>query len=143
MAQRRIMAVHCGPRTSATLLNASWPRAARLNPFTARSRAVSARFTPEQNSIRDTARTFLRESCDFAHLHRVIDGDAGWDTDLWKRFAGELGFAGLAIPETHGGSGLGALELSLVAEELGAVLAPIPWFETAVLAAGALVQDRK
>lgn len=101
---------------------------------------MSARLTADQNSIRDTARTFLRKSCDFARLHHVIDGDAGWDTDLWKRFSGDLGFAGLAIPEAHGGSGLGPLEMALVAEELGAVLAPIPWFETAVLAAGVLAQ---
>jgi hypothetical protein len=47
--------------------------------------------TADQESIRDTARAFLRESCDFASLRRVIDGDAGWDADLWKRFAGELG----------------------------------------------------
>ena len=102
---------------------------------------MSARLTAEQQSIRDTARAFLRESCDFACLRRVIDGDASWDADLWKRFAGELGFAGLAISEAHGGSGLGPLELALVAEELGAVLAPLPWFETAVLAAGVLIHE--
>jgi alkylation response protein AidB-like acyl-CoA dehydrogenase len=100
---------------------------------------MSALLTADQNALRDTARAFLRESCDFARLRRVIDGNAGWDADLWNHFAGELGFAGLAIPEAHGGSGLGPLELALVAEELGAVLAPIPWFETAVLAAHLLM----
>ena len=101
---------------------------------------MSTQLSGDQASIRDTARAFLRDSCDFACLRRVIDGDAGWDADLWHRFAGELGFAGLAIPEAYGGSALGPLELSLVAEELGAVLAQIPWFETAVLAADLLIQ---
>ncbi|MEJ0048915.1 MAG: acyl-CoA dehydrogenase family protein [Rhodospirillales bacterium] len=99
---------------------------------------MSTRLTAEQQSIGDTARAFLRESCNLANLRRIIDNGANWDAGLWKRFAGELGFAGLAIPEQYGGSGLGPLELSLVAEELGAVLAPIPWFETAVLAAATL-----
>jgi alkylation response protein AidB-like acyl-CoA dehydrogenase len=98
------------------------------------------RLTVDQESIRDTVRGFLRKSCDFASVRRVIDGDDGWDAGLWRRFGGELGFAGLAIPEAHGGSGLGALELAVVAEELGGVLAPIPWFETAVLAAGVLMR---
>jgi alkylation response protein AidB-like acyl-CoA dehydrogenase len=100
---------------------------------------MGARFTAEQQSIRDTARTFLRETFGLDRLRRVLADDAGWDAELWQRFAGKLGFAGLAIPEAHGGSGLGPRELALVAEELGAVLAPIPWFETAVLAAGTLL----
>ena len=101
---------------------------------------MSQRLTADQESIRDTVRAFLRQSCDFASLRRTIDSDAGWDADLWHRFAAELGFAGVALPEVHGGSSLGALELALIAEELGAVLAPIPWFETAVLAAYVLMQ---
>jgi alkylation response protein AidB-like acyl-CoA dehydrogenase len=100
---------------------------------------MDCRLTADQESIRDAARAFLRDACDFAAVRRVIDGDEGWDAGLWRQFGGELGFAGLAIPEAHGGSGLGPLELAVVAEELGAVLAPIPWFETAVLAAGLLM----
>jgi len=62
-------------------------------------------------------------------------GDALWDAALWQRFAGELGFAGLAIAPAHGGAGLGPIELCSVAEELGGLLAPIPWFETVLAAA--------
>ncbi|WP_380878098.1 acyl-CoA dehydrogenase [Sphingomonas sp. DBB INV C78] len=93
--------------------------------------------TEDQIFIRDSARDFLRDQADFDRLRKAVDG-AGWDRDLWSSFAGELGFAGIGISEAHGGAGLGPVELSLIAEELGRTLAPIPWFETAVLAATAL-----
>ena len=99
---------------------------------------MATHLTPEQVAIRDATRAFLRENCGFDQLRTTIDSGAGCNQALWHRFARELGFAGLAIAAEYGGAGLGPVELALVAEELGAVLAPIPWFETAVLAAGAL-----
>src|SRR5688500_11038276 len=53
--------------------------------------------------------------------------------------AGEMGFAGLMVPESNGGSGLGAVEMALVLEETGRTLAIVPFFETAVLAVQAIV----
>jgi alkylation response protein AidB-like acyl-CoA dehydrogenase len=72
-------------------------------------------------------------------LRAIVDGDAGWDEQLWAKLAGELGFAGLMIPEAYGGSGLGAVEMALVLEETGRTLAPVPFFESAVLAAQAVL----
>lgn len=95
--------------------------------------------TDDQAFIRDSARDFLRDQADFDRLRKTVDG-AGWDRDLWSSFAGELGFAGIGIAEADGGAGLGAVELSLIAEELGRTLAPIPWFETAVLATTAIAE---
>ena len=51
-----------------------------------------------------------------------------------------LGLVGLGIPEAHGGGGLSALEATLLYEELGGALAPLPHFASAVLAAGALLR---
>ena len=42
-----------------------------------------------------------------------------------------LGWPGVAIAEAHGGLGLGAVELCLVAEELGRAVAPGPFLATA------------
>lgn len=95
--------------------------------------------TDDQVFIRDSARDFLRDQADFDRLRKTVDG-AGWDRDLWSSFAGELGFAGIGVAEADGGAGLGAIELALIAEELGRTLAPIPWFETAVLAATAITE---
>jgi alkylation response protein AidB-like acyl-CoA dehydrogenase len=55
------------------------------------------------------------------------------DSDLWNELR-ELGWPGIAIGEDHGGMGLGSVELSILAEELGATLAPVP-FLGSVLAA--------
>src|ERR1700738_4379282 len=88
-----------------------------------------------QLAIRDAARDFLRDQTSFTRLRETIESGGGWDQDLWRGFANELGFTGLGIAERYGGSGLGAIEQSLVIEELGRTLAPIPYFESAVLAA--------
>ncbi|NUW36860.1 acyl-CoA/acyl-ACP dehydrogenase [Nonomuraea sp. SMC257] len=53
-------------------------------------------------------------------------------------FAGELGVAGLAVPEEYGGAGCGPAEVAAVAEELGRALSPHPFLQTAVLAVEAV-----
>src|SRR5262245_65192094 len=47
-----------------------------------------------------------------------------------------LGWLGLALPEEHGGSALGMVETAVVLEELGRVVCPGPYLETAVVAQG-------
>src|SRR5262249_34463604 len=54
------------------------------------------------------------------------DGERGLVSGLWKGLA-DLGVAGLAVPEAHGGAGLELLELALVAEELGRGAVPVPF----------------
>jgi alkylation response protein AidB-like acyl-CoA dehydrogenase len=49
-----------------------------------------------------------------------------------------MGFAGLLVPESFGGSGLGCVEAGVVMEEIGRTLMPSPFLSTAVLAASAL-----
>jgi alkylation response protein AidB-like acyl-CoA dehydrogenase len=98
----------------------------------------SLALTDEQLAIRDAARDYLREHAGFEQLRATIDGGAGWDEALWRGFAGELGFAGAGIAEDDGGIGLGPAEQALILEELGRTLAPIPWFESVVLAGRAI-----
>jgi alkylation response protein AidB-like acyl-CoA dehydrogenase len=69
----------------------------------------------------------------------VIESGTGYDAALWNALAGETGFAGLMVPESYGGSGLGAVEMALVLEETGRALAVVPFFETAVLAVQAIL----
>ncbi|GAA0399526.1 acyl-CoA dehydrogenase [Acrocarpospora corrugata] len=59
----------------------------------------------------------------------------------WSRFAGELGVAGLCIPEEYGGAGAGFIEVAVVSEELGRVLSPLPYLATVVLATSAILQS--
>ena len=95
----------------------------------------------EQGMLRDSAQAFLSESAPVAHLRRLRDSrsEDGIDRALWAKFA-ELGFAGVLVPEAHGGIGLGAVEAGVIAEQLGRTLTPSPFLSTAVLSARALVK---
>ena len=47
-----------------------------------------------------------------------------------------MGLLGLPFAEEDGGMGAGPVEVAIVAEEIGRVLAPEPFIETVVLAGG-------
>jgi alkylation response protein AidB-like acyl-CoA dehydrogenase len=84
-------------------------------------------------AISEAARDFIKEAAPFDVVRQIVDSPEGWAPDTWRTFAQDLGFAGLAAPESAGGAGLGVTELCTVAEALGETLLPIPWFESAVL----------
>lgn len=95
-------------------------------------------FNEDQKALRDTARKFLRERCPPKAVRRILDGGAVYDEALWKSVA-EMGWTATAIPEEHGGLGLGYLELCVIAEELGRAAAPIPFSSSVYLATEALL----
>ena len=105
-------------------------------------------FSDDQKMLRDQARRFLSEKCTTTVVRRVFESSQGYDRELWKHIA-EMGWLGTAIPENYGGLGLGYLELCVIAEEIGRVLAPVPFsstlylFAEAVLAAGSEQQKQK
>jgi alkylation response protein AidB-like acyl-CoA dehydrogenase len=93
----------------------------------------------EQNMLRDSARGLVADRAPVAHLRKLRDSrDAdGFSRDLWKEFA-QMGFAGIIVPEEHGGSALGHVEAGVVMEEIGRNLTPSPFLSTALLGATAL-----
>jgi len=95
--------------------------------------------TEEQTMLKEAADGFLNEHAPIAHLRKLRDSrDAdGVSRDLWRAF-GEMGFAGVIIPEEHGGSGLGAVEAGVMAEALGRTLTPSPFLGSGVLSATVL-----
>jgi alkylation response protein AidB-like acyl-CoA dehydrogenase len=95
-------------------------------------------FSDDQKMLRDQAHKFLTEKCTSKNIRAVLQGSQGHDTGLWKAIA-EMGWMGTAIPENYGGLGLGYLELCVIAEELGRVLAPVPFSSTVYLFAEALL----
>jgi alkylation response protein AidB-like acyl-CoA dehydrogenase len=86
--------------------------------------------TSEQRDLRDAVRGLLAR-----HQSR----GEGSGRSLWPRLCGEIGAAGLAIPERYGGAGAGPAETHIVMEELGRALTPSPLLGSAVLAAQALL----
>jgi alkylation response protein AidB-like acyl-CoA dehydrogenase len=96
-------------------------------------------YSDDQKFLKDEARKFLEAECTPAKVRAVLNDDAkSYDEDLWKK-VGAQGWLGAAIPEEHGGLGLGHIELCAIAEELGRVCAPIPFSSTVYFLAEALM----
>ena len=72
--------------------------------------------TAEQRQLRDVAREFAREVV--APAADQHDRDHSFPLEIVRQM-GELGFFGLNLPESHGGSGAGMLTASIVLEEIG------------------------
>lgn len=88
----------------------------------------------DQTSLKALAAQVLSENCTDEQLRQFVESGRSHDEKLWALLA-ETGLLGLAIPEEHGGSGLGMTELGLLLEEQGRTLAPVPVYATLVLAA--------
>lgn len=101
--------------------------------------AMNFDFSEDQKFLKNEARRFLEANCPTSRVRKVLDdASATWDPDLWKAVAGQ-GWLGAAIPEEHGGLGLGRLELCVIAEELGRAVAPIPFASTVYILAEAVM----
>ncbi|HSG88095.1 MAG TPA: acyl-CoA dehydrogenase family protein [Pseudomonadales bacterium] len=96
-------------------------------------------FSEDQNMLREQAQSFLRSKCDSRAVRAILEGDDAYDEALWKAIV-EMGWTATTIPEEYGGIGLGHLELCVIAEELGRVLAPTPFSSSVYLATEALLQ---
>ena len=91
-------------------------------------------FTPEQEALRDLARTICQDHATHERL-KAIERDPDWfDRELWAALA-KANLLGVALPEEVGGSGLGLEELCLLLEQVGAAVAPVPVWPTLVLGA--------
>src|SRR6202021_975477 len=88
--------------------------------------------TDDQRDIQRTARDLLAERATFARVREHAEAGTT-DTALWKEL-GALGWPGIAISESNGGQGLGTIELSILSEELGRVVAPVPFLANAMAA---------
>jgi alkylation response protein AidB-like acyl-CoA dehydrogenase len=88
--------------------------------------------TDDQRDIQRTARDLLAERATFARVREHAEAGTT-DMALWKELC-ELGWPGIAISEANGGQGLGTIELSILSEELGSVVAPVPFLASAMAA---------
>ena len=86
----------------------------------------------EDQELRAMVRRFLSDHASAAQLWRDIASPAGFDEKIWRRFAGELGLAGLNVPEDLGGAGATFAQHCLVLEELGSTLTGLPYLSSAI-----------
>ncbi|KOV86833.1 acyl-CoA dehydrogenase [Nocardia sp. NRRL S-836] len=85
--------------------------------------------------MRDSVRALLAKHSD---VRAAIEEPGGYDPALWAKLCGEVGVAGLAIPQEYGGLGAGLAETHVVLAELGRTLTPAPLLSS-TLAAQALL----
>jgi alkylation response protein AidB-like acyl-CoA dehydrogenase len=95
--------------------------------------------TEEQTMLRDAAKGWTSESAPVGALRKLRDGKSkqSFDSAAWKEM-GEMGWAGVIVPEAYDGSAFGSLGLGLILEETGRTLAASPLLSTAMIAASAL-----
>lgn len=93
-------------------------------------------YDEEHEALRDAVRALLTKAYgDFESRRQVVKQDPGFDEKTWARLA-EMGVLGLPFAEADGGMGAGPVEVGIVAEEIGRVIAPEPFLTSVVLAGG-------
>ena len=93
--------------------------------------------TDEQRLLRESVDRLLADHYDFAKRRGYLAEPGGFSTALWSRYA-EQGLLGLPFTEEYGGFGGGAIDVMLVMEAFGRVLALEPYLATVVLGGTAL-----
>lgn len=94
-------------------------------------------FSEDQKLLKEQVSKFLADNCSLSVVREVLEGEAFYSEDVWKGLV-ELGLTGTTIPEEYGGLGLGALELCVIAEELGRAAAPVPFSSSVYLGTEAI-----
>jgi len=91
-------------------------------------------FSETQEAVAEAAAAIFHGLVNPDRVGEVEASDDRVDRELWKQLA-EADLLSLALPEAVGGEGLGLMEISLLLEAQGRVVAPIPLHATLVLGA--------
>ena len=90
----------------------------------------------DQELFVETTRRFLEAESPLTEVRALYDDPVGFDRDFWRRGA-ELGWTTMLVPADLGGGSVsddGLLDLVLVAEEMGRLVAPGPLLPVNVVA---------
>lgn len=99
---------------------------------------MSILYDDGQQAIATESRRVLDARTEKARLLALLETTGTYDQTFWDT-AVEQGWTALAIPEAHGGLGLGLVELGLVAQASGAGTAGAPFLTAGYGAAMALI----
>lgn len=86
---------------------------------------MSHALNEELEAVRHEAQRLLREQVDPKRLEALLDTAGSFDHALWQLVAAQ-GWPAVALPESHGGSGLGWAGLAVLQETLGQANAALP-----------------
>jgi alkylation response protein AidB-like acyl-CoA dehydrogenase len=84
-------------------------------------------------SVQDLAREILTDLATTERVRAVERSEGRVDEDLWAAL-GTAGLLGIALPEEHGGAGQGLAGLTVLLEEQGRRVAPVPVWSAALAA---------
>ncbi len=91
----------------------------------------------ELQSVRQLAAQILGDFTEVDKLKVIEQQEQRFDAGLWQALA-EAGLLGVDIDEDNGGMGMGFFALTLLCEEVGRTVAPVPVVEVLAGAAGTL-----
>jgi alkylation response protein AidB-like acyl-CoA dehydrogenase len=94
-------------------------------------RRLDYSLSEDHEAILAAYRQFFKTHCPIETV-RAAEG-TGFDKSLWERLCA-MGATTMALPEAVGGDGATLVDLTLVAEEVGRSLAPVPWIDHVVAA---------
>ncbi len=94
-------------------------------------------FNDEQAMLLDAATSFCRERSPSLTVRGLLGSETGFDAAVWRDIVA-MGWPGLAVPESLGGSGLPLATTAVVAEPMGRHLMATPFTSTQLFVAGLL-----
>jgi alkylation response protein AidB-like acyl-CoA dehydrogenase len=96
-------------------------------------------YSEAEDDLRAAVRSLLADRGDTASVLARAEAGAPYDPELWKALAGDIGAAGLLVPEKLGGQGASHREAAVVLEELGRSVTPAPYLTSSVIATETLL----
>ncbi len=94
-------------------------------------RRLDYSLSEDHQAIQEAYKQFFKTHCPIETVRAAQE--SGFDKSLWERLCA-MGATTMALPESAGGDGATLVDLTLVAEEIGRSLAPIPWIDHVVAA---------
>ncbi len=92
-------------------------------------RRLDYSLSEDHQAIQEAYRQFFKTHCPIENVRAAEE--TGFDKSLWERLCA-MGATTMAVPESVGGDGATLVDLTLVAEEIGRSLAPVPWIDHVV-----------
>jgi alkylation response protein AidB-like acyl-CoA dehydrogenase len=96
-------------------------------------------YSDTERALADSLSSLLADRGSLDKVLARTESAETYDDGLWQTVAGDLGLAGLLIPERDGGAGASYREVCSAAEALGSTVAPVPFLGSAVVATAALL----
>ena len=90
-------------------------------------------FSEEQAMLLDVAREFCRNKAPISAVRAQLETDNGFDPGLWDEMVA-LGWAGISLPESCGGSAMGVATVVPVVEAMGRAMLGTPLISTTLAA---------